>query len=114
MKVENHKSQVKQVKMKPKTAGGGSGIPPGIKTIPVLSPTPGEMCRNQGGWGEPCRYDFEFFNMKSPIKLHLVMIWLLVRVATKNSFGLTTDILVTLLNVSGQRSNQPLLFVLKR
>ena len=47
---------MKQVKMKPKTAGGGgAGIPPGIKTVPVLSPTPGEMCRNQGGWGEPCR-----------------------------------------------------------
>lgn len=54
-------SQVKQVKMKPKSSGGGggggAGIPPGIKTVPVLSPTPGDMCRNQGGWGEPCSYD---------------------------------------------------------
>ena len=54
------KSQVKTPKLPQKQAPKGpvasGNLPPGIKTVPILSPTPGDMCRNSGGWGEPCRY----------------------------------------------------------
>ncbi|CBY32189.1 unnamed protein product [Oikopleura dioica] len=52
---------IKKSPVQMKSTGGifekGGPIPAGIKTIPIVSNQKTDMCRNQGGWGEPCSFD---------------------------------------------------------
>ena len=60
LKIAKNKQQVKPAA---KPAGGGGGgifakggsIPGHIQAKPFLSHGKSDMCRNNGGWGEPCR-----------------------------------------------------------